>query len=156
MENHTKNIWSKPECLSLNINPVKRKTNRLIFAAGILLLLYGMIEIVDCFSVLLMVFHVIENPYPEFTFSPVQIIVDDRPGALFAIFLFFAGLRTMAAIGLLKNRLWGFGMALFITALTAMNLFFLLPLSAFDAVLNLLATILLFMGYFERQSIVNT
>lgn len=133
---------------------MKIKTTKLIFAAGILLLLYGAIEIIDCLSTLLIVFNVIENPYPEFAFSPINITIENNPWAICGAFLFFTSLRIIAGIGLLKNRMWGFWLAIFVTAITSLNIFILLPLSALDAILGIFVISLLLMGYFESKPIV--
>jgi hypothetical protein len=113
------------------IDPLVRK-NRWLAAAGLFELLYGAAECIDTFYVLLLQVRLVPNVYLPWTFSEIGGLMNDQPAALFPVFAFFAFGRIAAAIGVLRNRMWGFWLTLFLSAVTAFWAVFFLPLGGFD------------------------
>jgi len=125
--------------------------NRMMRVAGFVLLAYGAIEVVDCVMVFLMSMGWVENIYPRLVFPPMQNVFDEHPVSLLCLFIFFTVLRLGAGYGVLKNRLWGVGMAVVVTASTIIFIPFWLPASCGDALFNLVVIIALLLGYFGKR-----
>lgn len=126
---------------------------KFIRAAAVLQLLYGLIEVSDCLTALLMAAGWLANPYPRMLFREVQTLFDQQPIWLLPLFLFYTGLRLTSAVGLWKKRLWGFWLALYVSAATIVMAPFLLPFTTLEMLLNGLLVSLLFIGYFGDRSL---
>ena len=130
--------------------------NRWLTIAGVLQTVYGLIELVDSTTLILLSLHLVNNPYPEngFIFKDFYNLIDSRPIAMLPLFLFYATLRITSGIGILKNRLWGFWMAIFITVSAVSVMPFLYPLSSGDAIAAVLIISFLLVGYFQDRPII--
>lgn len=127
--------------------------NRMIrWAAGILLL-YGAIEVLDSLTVIAMQLGLAPNVYPTFTLSEIQRLMDSQPIWFLPSFLFFTILHLLSGVGLWKNRLWGWWMALFVTGAVIVFTPFLLPISGGDMLAALILIPLLLIGAFGRRTI---
>jgi len=129
------------------------KKNRWIFTAGIILLLYGLVEIVTCATLLLMNWKAIENPYPSFVFQEMNDLMNNRPLYMFPVFVFLTYFRLMSAVGILRNRMWGFWMAIFVTSVNLAIMPLFLPLAGGDALAAIVIITCLFIGYLGKQPI---
>jgi hypothetical protein len=110
--------------------PVKR--NRWLAAAGLVEWMYGAAEIGDALYVLLLQARLAPNIHLPWTFSEIDKWLNTRPAALFPVFAFFAFGRIAAAAGILRNRLWGFWLTLFLSTVTALWAVFFLPWGGLD------------------------
>lgn len=76
-----------------------------------------------------------------------------------ALFMVMAGifgvLRLVGAIGILKNRMWGFTLSLIMIAVTFVLMIFMLPSGIADGVLSGLAAIFILTGYFGHKKIIS-
>lgn len=76
-----------------------------------------------------------------------------------ALFMVMAGifgaLRLVGAVGILKNRMWGFALSLMMIGVTFVLMIFMLPAGIADGVLSGLAAILILVGYFGRKKIIS-
>jgi uncharacterized membrane protein (DUF2068 family) len=63
-------------------------------------------------------------------------------------------MRIISAIGLLKNRMWGFILALINCIVTMALMIFMLPAGIMDGVLSCTIIVMLLMGYFGKSKIV--
>ena len=131
------------------------KKNVFITFAAWLLLLYGLIEIVDSITVVLMSLGFIGNPYPDAFFQPVDRMIKENSSYLIPLFFSIAGLRILSAIGLFKNRAWGFYSALCIIFITYIWVPFMLPLSIFDFSACSLILIFLIFGKYGKKELSN-
>ena len=109
---------------------------------------YALIEITDCLTAVLMTLGVVRNLYPVMLFAEIQTLFDEEPAWLIPLFLFYTSLRTFSAWGLWKNRLWGWWMALLVSAATLMMAPFLLRFTTVEMLLNGVLILLLLIGYF--------
>lgn len=134
---------------SQNIN----KPNRLIRGAAIVLLLYGAIEIIDSLTVIAMQLKLAPNVYPAFAFGEIQHLMETQPIWFLPTFLFFTILHLASGVGLWRNRLWGWWMAVFVTAAVIVFVPFLLPMSGGDMLATVILVPLLLIGAFDRKSI---
>jgi len=126
---------------------------KLIRTAAWMQAIYALIEITDCLTAVLMTLGVVRNIYPVMLFSEIQYLFDEEPVWLIPLFLFYTSLRTFSAWGLWKNRLWGWWMALIVSAATLMMAPFLLPFTTTEMLLNGVLIILLLIGYFGESPI---
>lgn len=65
----------------------------------------------------------------------------------------FGALRVVGAVGLLKNRMWGFVLSLINIIVTLALMLFMLPAGIFDGLLSGGALVLLLIGYFGDRPI---
>lgn len=128
---------------------------KLIRVVAIILSLYALIELMDCVTACLMALHLIANPYPVMLFSEIQTLFDNQSIWLVPLFLFFTSLRMTSAIGLWRNRLWGFWLTLFVSISTLIMAPFLLPFTAAEMLMNGILVIMLLIGYFGDTPISN-
>ncbi len=131
------------------------RKNRWLLAAGLLLLLYGLVEMLDCATLLLMQWGGIGNPYPSSVFQPINDLLNNSPLWMLPVFGFFAYFRLMAAVGILRNRLWGFWAAIWVETITLVFVPFLLPMAGGDALGAILIMTCLLVGYLGRRPILS-
>lgn len=67
----------------------------------------------------------------------------------------FGMLRLVGAVGILKNRMWGFVLSLIMVAVTFVLMIFMLPSGIADGILSGLAAVLILIGYFGRKKIIS-
>jgi len=127
----------------------------LIKAVAVFQSLYASIEVTDCVTAGLMALHLVSNPYPKVLFPEMQQLFTSQSAWLIPLFLFYTSLRVTSAIGLWKNRLWGFWMTIFVSSATIVMAPFLLPFTAAEMLMNGILIILLLIGFFGDASIFN-
>jgi hypothetical protein len=138
-----------------NISPAI-KQNRSLYGAAIILLIYGLIELTDSISIVLITAGIIPNFYlslmngnPEIAFMLENFTILFIP-----IFLFFTSLRLLSAYWLFTNKAKGFWMALFVSGMTFLAVFWFMPFSVMDIIATWPVIILLFQGYLKEKPIV--
>lgn len=72
---------------------------------------------------------------------------------MMAMGIIFGVVRVIGAIGILKNRMWGFILAMINCIVTMMVMLFMIPTGITDGILACTAMVLLLMGYFEKRVI---
>lgn len=143
---------NKPDSFPLiNKRGSRHKTLRIV---AIIISIYALIEIVDCITVCLMSLRLVVNPYPLMLFSELQTLFDSQPIWLVPLFLFFTSLRITSAIGLWRNRLWGFWLTIFVSISTIIMAPFLLPFTSFEMLGNGVIMMLLLIVYFSDAPII--
>jgi len=131
----------------------KVKKNTYYQVTGWFFVIYSLVEIIDCITVTLMTFSLINNSYPEMYYKPMEIIFQEHPVYLIPLFLAITGLRVFSAIGLLKEKFWGFWIAISIIFITYILVPFMLPLSVVDFLICSIILILLIIGKFKNINI---
>ena len=134
-------------------SPQDVRPNRYIYWAAILLLFYGFIETGDCLAVIAMQAGLIGNYYPAFIFPEIQHLMETGPIWFLPSFLFFTLLHLWSGVGLWRNRLWGWWMALFVTGAVIIFVPFLLPMSGGDMLIAIILIGLLLIGRFGRHTL---
>ncbi|MDC7126971.1 MAG: hypothetical protein PQJ46_15470 [Spirochaetales bacterium] len=127
--------------------------NKCIKASAVILLLYGLIEIWDTISALLMTLGIISNPYPEMYFEPVNTLITQKPEYLLVLFACITLLRISSGVLILMNRKAGLYVAFGITTITFAYVPFFLPLGVFDFLIGSVLTILLATGLNKKETI---
>jgi hypothetical protein len=131
------------------------KSNKLLYISAIVLLVYGIGESADCIYAFLITLNILP-PLPfliAFAFPAMQDIWLHKTIYMLLIFLSFTALRITAAIGILKNRLWGLWLALISTVLTLCVMPLFLPFGALDGVIAAPLLVLLLVGQFRNKPI---
>lgn len=72
---------------------------------------------------------------------------------MMAMGFIFGIVRVIGAIGVLKNRMWGFVLAVINCIVTMIVMFFMIPSGIADGILACSALILLLMGYYGKKEI---
>ncbi len=128
----------------------------LIRTAAIMQSLYALLEITDCIVAMLMALGLLGNYYPKMLFQEIQTLFDSQATWLVPLFLFYTSLRVISAIGLWRNRMWGFWLALFVSAATLIMAPLLLPFTTVEMLLNGVLVVLLLIGFFGDALIFTT
>jgi hypothetical protein len=109
-----------------------RHQNRALYAAGILVLIYALIETGDCLALVLMQLGWLPNLYPPVATAWVNDLLNNTPIFMLPLFFYFTFFRWMAAVGLLRNRVWGLWTTIWVTASTLIFVPLLMPFSSVD------------------------
>lgn len=72
---------------------------------------------------------------------------------MMAMGIIFGVVRVIGAIGILKNRMWGFILAMINCIVTMMIMLFMIPTGITDGILACTAMVLLLMGYYDKRVI---
>ena len=131
------------------------KRNRWLLVSGLIELIYGLGECGDTIYLLFLQGHILSNYYPVWTFTEINQLMGTAPIILFPVFAFFAVGRLVAAIGVLRNRLWGFWLSLFLSLVTASWAVFFLPLGGIDMAACLFIVCALLIGRFGHKTILS-
>ena len=129
------------------------RPHRFIRWAAILLIIYGVIETGDCLAVIAMQLGWMNNLYPTFAFAGIQRMMETQPIWFLPPFLFFTLLHYGAGVGLWRNRVWGWWMALFVTGAVVVFVPILLPMSGGDMLVAIVLIGLLLIGRFGRRTL---
>ncbi|NHI88089.1 MAG: hypothetical protein EAX87_01130 [Candidatus Thorarchaeota archaeon] len=134
----------------------KIRANRSLYWAGIIQTLYGFFELSDVVAAVMIAIGLIPNIYGQFIPATTEVgkFMETTPAIFIAIFFFFASLRVLSGYWILLNRAKGFWMAVLVSGVSLVAVWFLLPLSALDLCIILPVLILLFKGYFRDSPIV--
>ncbi|UYP44839.1 hypothetical protein NEF87_001124 [Candidatus Lokiarchaeum ossiferum] len=143
--------------MKLSIDPsLKRNKPLLIAAWGFII--YAIIEITDSIAIMLIALKIIPNIYSTsitLAFTPIQTIVETQPVFLIFMFIAFTGMRITAAIGLMKNRLWGFWVAAMSLIFTILFCLILLPWGFIESFLCMGLLTILIIGKMGSKSLIS-
>ncbi|MEJ2249651.1 MAG: hypothetical protein P8Y97_08330 [Candidatus Lokiarchaeota archaeon] len=135
----------------------KIRANYPLFLSGIIMLVYSILEIGDCIIFTFMIVGILPNFYlmiGQLTFPEMQYLMEYQPLVLLPIFLMFTLMRFVSSIGLLKNRKWGYFLSLINVILTMLFMIYLLPISAIEGFVCAILLILLLIGRYKKESII--
>lgn len=106
-----------------------------------------------CIAPMLMALVWLGNYYPKMLFHEMQTLFDNQAAWLVPMFLFYTSLRVISAVGLWRNRMRGFWLALFVSAATLIMAPLLLPFTAVEMLLNGFLVAVLLIGFFGDKPI---
>jgi len=134
------------------------KTNRSMYIGAIFLLVYSIIEIIDCVSLILICLGIIPNfsVILDFVFPEMKQLFVATPINLVPMVLSFTLMRIIATIGLFKNRLWGFWIALLSLVITMIWTILIIPLGFYELLGCTVISILLIIGYFGNKRLIKS
>lgn len=140
------------------INEKIRKNSYLQFA-GKILFVYGIVEIFQCITNILIAAEVISN----FSLDVYEMLYPSEVASpwitnpiLYLPFIFMmTSIRMMSGIGVLKNKLYGFWLGMTGSILTIIAILVVYSTSAFMLPFHALIIILLLMGYLKDFTIIN-
>lgn len=132
------------------------KNNKSLFVASILMLIYSVLEMADSIVILLMILKLVPNLLLIFNFEVqlIQTLLESQPLSLAPIFWAFTLMRVVSAIGLFKNRLWGFWIGIVSLIITMILSIVFVPFSSFELLACSVILILLVVGYFKKKPII--
>ncbi|NHJ22554.1 MAG: hypothetical protein EAX91_16525 [Candidatus Lokiarchaeota archaeon] len=132
------------------------KNNKSLFVASILMLIYSVLEMADSIVVLLMILNVVPNLLLIFNFEVqlIQTLLESQPLSLAPIFWAFTLMRVVSAVGLFKNRLWGFWIGIVSLIITMILSIVFVPFSSFELLACSVIFILLVVGYFKKKPLI--
>jgi hypothetical protein len=132
------------------------KNNKSLFVASILMLIYSVLEMADSIVILLMILNIVPNLLLIFNFEVqlIQTLLESQPLSLAPIFWAFTLMRVVSAVGLFKNRLWGFWIGIISLIITMILSIVFVPFSSFELLACSVILILLVVGYFNKKPII--
>ncbi len=136
------------------IDPFIRQ-NGWLLAAGLTMLIYGLGEAGDSLYLLIVQAGLLPYIHLNWTFPEIGKLMDHQTIVLFPVFMFFAAGRFLAAVGVLRNRLWGFWLGIFISTITILSAIFFLPLGGLDMLLSLFVVVALLLGFLGNVPLVS-
>ncbi len=131
----------------------KSKLNKLLKAAGITLLIYGLLECLDVYSNFAAMLGWSQNSYPPFYFDAINKLFTQKPLYSFLFTLIPTSLRLISGIGILRDRMWGFWLAIIVSIYTFCVFTLFLPLGVYDGILTTIVLIFLLIGYCGKSKI---
>jgi hypothetical protein len=133
------------------------KNNRLLFYGAVAQLLYAIIEFVDSLSIPLISLGILPNWYATMPLANEELsqLLANEPLWFIPIFWFFTAFRWASSYWILKNKAKGFWLAMFISIVTLVAAFFLLPFSVIDIIGTGIVVFLLVAGYFGETPLLN-
>ena len=134
------------------------RNNRPLFYGAVAQLVYASIEFLDSLCIPLITLELIPNWYLVIPIANPEIatLLANEPVWFIPIFWFFAAFRISSAIWILQNKAKGFWLAMFISGVTFIAVFFMLPFAVVDLVGTGIVVFLLIMGYFKEQPIIKS
>lgn len=129
------------------------KANKPLFYGAIGQLGYATIEFLDSLYIPLIALGLIPNWYMTIPVANPEIanLLANEPMWFIPIFWFFTAFRIASGYWILQNKAKGFWMAMFISVVTLVAAFFLLPFAVIDIIGTGIVVFLLIMGYFKDQ-----
>ncbi len=134
------------------------RQNNYLFIAGISFLIYFIGESIDCVYILLIGLNMVPNVdiYSTlFYLEQVTSILESSPILFLPLFLSFTLMRFFSALGILRNRMWGFYIGIISLVLTMLLTVLFLPLGFLELFLCTLILFLLLIGYFGKKPILS-
>jgi len=141
----------------MKISPEIRN-NKPLFYGALVQMVYATIEFLDSFAIPLIALDILPNFYSFIPLANAELsaLLANEPFWFIPIFWFFTSFRIASGYWILQNKAKGFWMAMFISGITLMAVFFLLPFAVIDIIGTGVVVFLLFMGYFKDQPIIKT
>lgn len=129
------------------------KLNKPLYYGAILQLVYASIEFIDSLSIPLIALGMMPNLYLMMPFANPELssLLANEPMWFIPIFWFFTVFRIASGYWILQNKAKGFWIAMFISVITLVAAFFLLPFAVIDIIGTGIVVFLLIMGYFKDQ-----
>jgi uncharacterized membrane protein (DUF2068 family) len=128
---------------------------KLLRVVAIILTIYALIEIADCLALLLMQFGLLTNPYPPMSFQEFETLINNQPFMLLPVFLYFASLRMVSAVGLFRQREWAFWTTILVCITTIWWVPFLMPFTGFELLLDGAILFLLLLARFGNRPLLS-
>lgn len=139
----------------MKISPVI-KDNKPLYYGAIIQLVYASIEFVDSLCIPLIALGLMPNLYLIIPLANPDLatLLANEPMWFIPIFWFFTSFSIASGIWILQNKAKGFWMAMFISVITLVAVWFLLPFAVIDIVGTGIVVFLLFMGYFKDEPLI--
>jgi hypothetical protein len=132
------------------------RRNKYLYLGAIILLVYAIIEIFDCLTLILICLSIIPNfsINLDFVFPEIKQLFVFTPINLVPMVLSFTFMRIISTIGLFKNRLWGFWIAILSLTTTMIWDILIIPIGFYELLGCTIISILLIIGYFEDNKLI--
>jgi quinol-cytochrome oxidoreductase complex cytochrome b subunit len=134
------------------------RNNKPLYYGALIQMIYATIEFADSLAIPLIALGILPNVYLILPLANAELslLLTNEPFWFIPIFWFFTSFRIASGYWILQNKAKGFWMAMFISGITLIAVFFLLPFSVIDIVGTGIVVFLLFMGYFKDEPIIET
>jgi hypothetical protein len=134
------------------------RNNKLLYYGALAQMIYASIEFVDSLCIPLIALNLMPNWYIIVPLANPEIaaLLANEPFWFIPIFWFFTSFRLASGYWILQNKAKGFWLAIYISGVTFIAAFFLLPFAVIDIIGTGIVVSLLFMGYFKDEPIIKT
>ena len=130
------------------------RQNKYLYFTAICLLIYAILELGDCIAMTLISLHWIPNPDMGFVFEEIETLMQLKPYVFIPFFIAFTSMRFISALGLFKNREWGYWIALFSTLLTMILTVLFLPIGSYELFMCSILLCTLLIGKFGKSNLI--
>jgi hypothetical protein len=133
------------------------KQNKWLYLGAIALLIYSLLEIVDCLVLFLISLGVVPNFSANmyFVYPEIKQLFVSQPTYLITMVLSFTLMRIISTIGLFKNRLWGFWLGILSLTITMIWTILIIPIGFFELLGCVCISIFLIIGFFGDSLLLN-
>jgi hypothetical protein len=133
------------------------RKNKWLYIGAISLMIYAIIEIIDCITFFLIILSVVPNFSVDLylAFPEIKQLFVSQPIYLMPMVLSFTSMRAVATVGLFKNRLWGFWVGILSLTMTMIWDIIIIPIGFFELLGCVFISIVLLIGYFGDKLIIN-
>ncbi|TFF91238.1 hypothetical protein EU545_04980 [Candidatus Thorarchaeota archaeon] len=134
------------------------RENKLLYYGAIAQLVYASIEFLDSLSIPLISLGLLPNWYLQMPLASEELtlLLVNEPYWFIPIFWFFTAFRLASGYWILRNKAKGFWLAMFISVITLVAAFFLLPFAVVDIAGTGVVVLLLISGYFGEEPVVRS
>jgi hypothetical protein len=132
------------------------RKNKYLYFTAICLLFYSILETGDCITITLISLKLVPNIYINFVFGEIGVLMQNTPYVFIPFFVAFTSMRFISAIGLFKNREWGYWIALYSTILTMILTILFLPIGSYELFMCSILLCTLIIGKYGKQSLIPT
>ena len=131
-------------------------SNKPLYYGAIIQLVYASIEFIDSLCIPLIALGLMPNWYLAMPLANPELsaLLANEPMWFIPIFWFFTAFRIASSYWILQNKAKGFWMAMFISVITLVAAFFLLPFAVIDIIGTGIVVFLLIMGYFKDEPLI--
>jgi hypothetical protein len=126
------------------------KENGWLYIGAISLLIYAIIETTDCIILFMIILGIVPNFSQSLylAFPEMKEIFVSQPIYLIPMVLSFTLMRIVSALGLFKNRLWGFWIGILSLTMTMIWDILIIPIGFFELLGCVFISMSLLIGYF--------
>lgn len=134
------------------------RNNKPLYYGALAQMIYALIEFGDSLCIPLIALNIMPNLYLILPLSNPEMValLTNAPALFIPIFWFFTSFRLASAYWILQNKAKGFWLAIYISVVTFVAVWYLLPLAVIDIAGTGIVVFLLFMGYFKDEQIIKT
>jgi hypothetical protein len=133
------------------------RQNRYLYISAICMMIYALIELTDCITIVFISFGRVPNIYLSMdliSFEAIVSLLETQPYTFIPFFFAFTLIRVISTIGLFKNREWGFWIGVSGLLVTMILTILFLPMGSVEILFCAVLLCIMIIGKFDKKKIV--